>query len=168
MQFVILLFLVFTSLLVTAQSNPSVVLAHSSSIFNADTCCWRKLSTEGHDAEAGQLILSYYKANKKAANKHALYWHAGQCFAMAEQHVRAKKYMSKTYSPFYRWFGGADGRTWYYYANGTVAFLERNKKKLEKMIHKWGTHYPQDLNYQALTALLKHWERPYKEIKPRR
>jgi len=144
--------------------DQTLSLSYPESIFNADTCCWRKLSATGHDKEAGQLILAYYQKNKKTTNKQALLWHAGQCFAMAGQNALAKKYMRKTYSSFFKWFGGEDGRTWYYYANGTVAFIDRDKKTLSAMIDQWDKRYAQDINYQALLELLKHWELTYKEI----
>ena len=163
------LVLLFSFLLVikTAFSqriDQALSLSYSESIFNADTCCWRKLSATGYDEEAAQLILTYYQQNKKKANKQALYWHTGQCFAMAGQNALAKKYMRKTYSSFYQWFGGEDDRTWYYYGNGTVAFIDRDKKTLSAMIDKWEKRYLQNLNYQALRELQKHWELPYKEI----
>ena len=158
------LFFLTIELLYSQDADQTLSLSYPESIFNSDTCCWRKLSAAGQDEDAGQLILGYYHQNKKIANKQALFWHAGQCFAMAGENELAKKYMRKTYSPFFKWFGGEEGRTWYYYANGTVAFIERDKKTLSAMIDKWGRHYAQDINYQALVELLKHWDVTYKEI----
>jgi len=158
------LFFLTIEMLYSQDADQTLSLSYPESIFNSDTCCWRKLSVAGQDEDAGQLILAYYHQNKKIANKQALFWHAGQCFAMAGENELAKKYMRKTYSPFFKWFGGEEGRTWYYYANGTVAFIERDKKTLSAMIDKWGRHYAQDINYQALVELLKHWDVTYKEI----
>jgi len=158
------LFFLTIEMLYSQDADQTLSLSYPESIFNSDTCCWRKLSVAGQDEDAGQLILAYYHQNKKIANKQALFWHAGQCFAMAGENELAKKYMRKTYSPFFKWFGGEEGRTWYYYANGTVAFIERDKKTLSAMIDQWDKRYAQDINYQALVELLKHWDVTYKEI----
>ena len=158
------IFLIPITTVFSQESAQISSLSYPESIFNSDTCCWRKLSAAGQDEDAGHLILAYYEQNKKTANKQALLWHAGQCFAMAGENELAKKYIRKTYIPFFKWFGGEEGRTWYYYANGTVAFIERDKKTLSAMIDKWGRHYAQDINYQALVELLKHWDVTYKEI----
>jgi len=148
----------------TQETHYSSSLSYPESIFNSDTCCWRKLSSAEQYDEAAKLILSYYRQNKKVANQQALYWHAGQCFAMAGENEMAKKYMQKTYSSFYKWFGGEDGSTWYYYARGTIAFLDRDKRKLSAMIEKWDGKFPQDINYQALLELSEKWDLPYKDI----
>ena len=162
MKFFIACLFLCTSIAVNSQSN--LFLTYPQSAFDSDTCCWRKISSQGYYQEAGELILTYLQDSKAVTNHQALFWHAGQCFAMAGQDALAKKYMQKTYSSFYQWFGGEDGRTWYYYANGTVAFIDRDKKTLSAMIDKWEKRYPQNLNYQALRELQKHWELPYKEI----
>ena len=152
------LFFLTIEMLYSQDADQTLSLSYPESIFNSDTCCWRKLSVAGQDEDAGQLILAYYHQNEKIANKQALFWHAGQCFAMAGENELAKKYMRKTYSPFFKWFGGEEGRTWYYYTNGTVAFIERDKKTLSAMIDQWDKRYAQDINYQALVELLKHWD----------
>jgi hypothetical protein len=160
-----ILFFLFFSIILSAQNNlSSTALFYPLPVFNSDTCCWRKLSKEGHDEEAAQLILSYHLQNKKIVSKHPLYWHAGQCFAFAGQDEMAVKYMKKTYRPIFSWLGGEEGKTWCYYAIGTVAFLERDKKKLSRLVSKWENKYPEDLNYQALLELIKHWGLPYKAI----
>lgn len=153
------------SFILPGQPHNSITpLSYPITIFNSDTCCWRKLSASGQYEEAAQLILSYYGQNKKTVSRQPLYWHAGQCFAMAGTYKMAVKYMKKTYCPLFSWLGGEDGKTWYYYANGTVAFLEQDKKTLARMISKWRNNHSQDLNYQALLELKAHGELPYEEI----
>lgn len=76
----------------------------------------------------------------------------------------ARYYMQKTYSPLNRWVGGADGRTWYYYARGTIAFLDRNRKKLEFLVAKWERRYEADVNYKALQELAEHWDWGYEKF----
>lgn len=140
------------------------VSGYPQAVFDADTCCWRLLSKEGRNEEAGQLILDYIAHNKGKVNTHALYWHAGQVFAKAGDKARAKKSIRKTYSVLYRWFGGEDGRTWYYYARGTVAFLDRDRRRLQKLIRQWDRKkYEQDKNYRQLQLMLRNWEWTYEK-----
>jgi|WetSurMetagenome_2_1015567.scaffolds.fasta_scaffold196212_3 hypothetical protein len=72
--------------------------------------------------------------------------------------------MQKTYSDFYRWFGGKEGKMWYYYASGTIAFLDRDKKRLAAIEKKWNKRDPPALNYLALAALLENWGKLYKDV----
>ncbi len=136
-------------------------LNYPQSVFDSDTCCWRKLSSERHYAEAATHIVAYIKGHKKVSNKHSLHWHAGQMYAMAGDYASGKKYFKKTYSVFYRWIGDEDAGAWYYYAKGTVAFLDGDKEELEGIIRKWEKHFPKDINYEALLQLLKHWGERY-------
>ena len=139
-------------------------LAYPQTAFDADTCCWRKLSAAGQYEQAGQLIADYVKHSPFIENKHALNWHAGQMFAKAGNSRQAVTYFKKTYSIFYKWFGGEDGRAWYYYAKGTIAFVNRNRKVLERIIKQWQQHnLEQDKNYLELVKLLAHWDATYLE-----
>jgi hypothetical protein len=133
------------------------------SAFNSDTCCWRKLSQEKHFMEAGELIVRYIKENPKE-NHHALHWHAGQMYACANANALAKKHFKKTYSPLYRIFGGTDAKTWYYYAKGTVAFIDNEPQKLQRILEHWETHFEKDLNHQMLVRLNQHWGESYANI----
>ena len=136
-------------------------LNYPQSVFDSDTCCWRKLSSERHYVEAATLIVSYISDNRKVANKHSLHWHAGQMYALSGDYRLGKKYFKKTYSLLYRWIGDEDARTWYYYAKGTVAFLDGDKDELEGIIRKWEKNFPKDVNYEALVQLLSHWGESY-------
>lgn len=151
-------------LLLGLQLKGQNALSYPQSIFDADTCCWRALSKAHQYEEAARLILAYLDHNRKPANQQSLYWHAGQLFASAGNTKWAIKYFKKTYSIFYLWFGGEDGKTWYYYARGTIAFLEKDKKTLEAMIHTWeAAHYAQDKNYKTLIHLYNNWDKDYVE-----
>jgi hypothetical protein len=77
-------------------------------------------------------------------------------YAMAGDYRTARKYFKKTYSVFNNWFGGDDGKAWYYYAKGTVAFIDDDKDKLDTIIKKWASHLPMDINYTALLQLQAH------------
>jgi tetratricopeptide (TPR) repeat protein len=147
----------------TAQSTDeaSPELSYTQTHFDSDTCCWRKLSHEKQYVDAANLIVSYIETNRSTANRHSLQWHAGQMYALAGDYALAKKYFKKTYSFFYKWVGNADARAWYYYAKGTVAFMDGDKKELEGIIRKWERQLPLDSNYKALIQLLDRWGQGY-------
>ena len=158
----LLLFLILLLSAIDCNSQ-SGVLFYSESAFNSDTCCWRKLSSEGDYIAGAKLLEDYLETHDKNVNQQALHWHAGQLYAMAGANMEACSHFHKTYNVLYKWFGGADGRTWYYYAKGTVAFLHRNRPRLERYLRKWQQHYPEDVNYRALMRLLQNWDKPYRE-----
>lgn len=140
------------------STNPA--LYYNQTAFNSDTCCWRKLSADKEYLAAANLIVSYLKTNK-TTNKHALHWHAGQMFAMAHSDRLAIKYFKRTYSIFYKLFGDTDAKTWYYYARGTVAFIENDKKLLEGIINSWTKKFPADNNLKTLILLNENWGKGY-------
>ena len=82
-------------------------------------------------------------------------------FALADNYSSAKKYFRKTYNVFYKLFGGADGKTWYYYAKGTIAFINNDKRTLDAIINRWKNKYPIDNNYKALLKLNDNWGKSY-------
>lgn len=144
-------------MLLSAQTKE---LAYEQRIFDSDTCCWRKLSTEGRHNEATILIVDYIKNSPNAVNKHSLNWHAGQLFAAAGNTKQAIKYYKKTYNLFYKWFGDDDARAWYYYAKGNVAYVKKDKKSLGRIIAKWDKKkLEKDINYKALVEMLENWHK---------
>lgn len=138
-------------------------LEYPQSIFDSDTCCWRELSAAGCYVQAADLIKAYLRYHSHVENRHSLQWHLGQMLAMADQYKEATRQFKKTYSVFYSWFGGADGRAWYLYAKGTVAFLERDKKKFIRLMERWPPQSLPDKNFDMLQTLLEHWELSYRE-----
>ena len=139
------------------------VLNYTPQVFNSDTCCWRKLSASHQYTDAGNLIVKYIHRHHKDANIHALNWHAGQVYAMAGNNKQAIRYFKKTYNIFYAWFGGEDGKAWYLYAKGTVAFIEKDQSTLTRMMKKWDKKLPKDKNYQGLVLLAENWGKTYLE-----
>lgn len=156
----IIFLLLFSLFISPIFSQNKVVLNYSQTIFDSDTCCWRKLAKLGEYQHAGEL-LGFYLNNGKVENSHSLNWHAGQVFAMGGNNRLALKYFKKTYNIFYLWFGGEDGKAWYYYAKGTVAFIKKDKSTLEKVINKWNFSLPKDLNYKVLELLYQNWDKTY-------
>jgi len=136
-------------------------LKYEQRIFDSDTCCWRKLSKEKQFIESANLIVNFLE-NGKVENKMSLNWHAGQMFAFAGENQKALKYFDKTCSYFQKWFGGEDGKAWFFFAKGTSAFIERDKTKLEKIILHWKRELPIDNNYHELVRLKENWNMDYR------
>ena len=159
------LLFVFSSFICFAQNyneQLSPILSYSQENFDSDTCCWHRLSADKKYLEAANLIVFYLQTDK-AINKHSLNWHCGQMFAMANYNKLAKKHFKWTYSIFYKWFGDTDAKTWYYYAKGTIAFIDNDKKKLEAIIRTWKNKYPSDNNLETLIRLNKNWGASYEQ-----
>lgn len=147
MRFTIIIYLLFFHF-TNAQTTE---LSYKQSLFDSDSCCWRKLSAEGKHTEAAELIVNYTDNSPNATNKHSLKWHAGQMYAAAGNNKKAIKYYKKTYSIFYKWFGE---EAWYYYAKGNVACLKKDKIKLERIIAAWDKKkLEKDINYKALIEM---------------
>lgn len=137
-------------------------LKYEQKIFDSDTCCWRKLTIEREFERGAHLIVAFLEKGK-VQNKLSLNWHAGQLFACAENDKLALKYMGRTYSAFQKWFGGEDGKTWFYFVKGNMAFIERNKPKLERIIKHWKVRFPKDNNYKELLRLLNNWDMSFEK-----
>lgn len=160
--FTSLMLQLFTVFILHAQDTNRFT-SYTQSKFDGFDCCWRQLSKEKRYYEAGLMIREYLEMSPYVKNRESLNWHAGQMFAMADSYVIARKYFKKTYNIFYLWFGGEDGKTWYYYASGTVAFIDRDKSKLERVVKKWEKKYAKDVNYQVLLKLKEKWDLSYKD-----
>jgi len=152
----ILIILLSSSLF--AQKNEC--LKYDQKNFDSDTCCWRMLSKNKLFENSAELIVDYLKTGK-AENRMSLNWHAGQMFAFAGKDKQALKYFGKTYSVFQKWFGGEDGKAWYFFAKGTSAFIKRDQPKLERIIRKWKSKLPEDKNYAELLRLKSNWDMGY-------
>ena len=147
-----------------AQSKSSLrYLDYPQSIFDMDTCCWRVLTANEAYAEAAKMIEGYLLQHQPIENPLSLHWHLGQMLAMADQYKEAKVHFKKTYNVLYSWFGGSDGKAWYYYAKGTVAFLDRDKEKFIRLLAKWPSDSLHEKNYNRMQELLFYWELTYRE-----
>lgn len=155
--------LVFALIGVCQETAQARWLRYPQSVFDSDTCCWRTLASHGSYQEAATLIKMFLHENHDIPNKHSLHWHLGQMLAKAGETKEAIRYFKKTYNGFYSMLGGRDGKTWYCYAKGTVAFLERDKNELLRMIDKWPNENFQDLNYNMLQTLLNNWNLSYED-----
>jgi hypothetical protein len=78
---------------------------------------------------------------------------------MAGDNTKALRRFHKAYRSVNKWFGGEDGRTWYYYASDTVAFLQHNKRRMSRYLRQREKRYgTKDINYKALLRLYEHWD----------
>lgn len=142
------------------QEQMSRYYTYPQKVFDHDSCCWRQMSQSKNFQEAAMLIEGYLK-HGPVVNRQALRWHAGQLYALGQQDQLAKKYMHQTYSIWYKWLGGMEGKTWYYYAKGTLAFLDGHQRRLQRIISRWDAKWPKDKNYATLVSLEAHWGEPY-------
>ncbi len=102
-----------------------------------------------------QLIPEYIDQNNlKPEFARNLRWHLGQIHAFNEDYEKAISEMKKAYA------GGSV--TWLCYVDGTIAFLERDKKGLDEALRllrrqdNW-------MNIEVLESLVRHFEKPYME-----
>ncbi len=133
---------------------------------------WRVLALKGCDAEAAELIRAW--RHEKRDHRSILYWHEAQLRANAGQTAEAIALMKLTYSApeFDEGFG------WNHYVSGSIAFLERDRDRLRRMIDRLkavpqpegvtfrrpdGTirkmQWPPNLN--VLEAFERCWDQPY-------
>ncbi|MDJ0641880.1 MAG: hypothetical protein QNJ15_03600 [Erythrobacter sp.] len=133
---------------------------------------WRLLFNRGCHVEAAELIREW--RHEKRDHASILYTHEGQMRAYAGQDREAVALLRLTYKP-----SDQDVSGWNFYMDGTIAFLERNRKALLRAIErlkavpspntrmvladgseakiKW------PLNLDVLEAFERCWERTYAE-----
>ena len=135
---------------------------------------WRPLALRGCEAEAAELIRAW--RHEKRADNSILYWHEGQMRAFAGQTEQAVALFELTYkSPAMDADFG-----WNHYVDGTIAFLRRDRQRLEDAIASLATvPQPEDLaitmpdgsvremdwppNMNVLRAFERCWDRSYAE-----
>ena len=152
--------IVFLLLTASLFAQNARQIKYNQTQFDSDSCCWRKLSREREFDKSANLIVDFIK-NGDVENKQSLNWHAGQMFAFAGNDKLALKYFGKTYTAFHKWFGGEDGKAWFFFAKGTSAFIKRDKITLEKIISRWERKIPVDKNLRELKKLLANWDLDY-------
>ena len=140
-----------------------------------ETGGWRPLSDAGCHAEAAELIREW--RHEKRDHKQILYWHEGQMRAFAGQTEDAVALMALTYKT--EDLNSAFG--WNYYADGTIAFLTRDREGLALAMERLAAlPVPDDLkataadgsttamdwppNMHVLQALERCWDLPYAEV----
>lgn len=123
--------------LALAQSPPAVdpcsydrtaMMAQPTLDFDQTPSGWRSVAkTPGCEAQAADLIKAYRRANwaaHKPAEIHTSYWHEGQMRAAAGQDQAAIPLLMAGVNPY-----PLHGKE--IYAQGTVAFLNRDRRGLE-------------------------------------
>ena len=98
---------------------------------------WRAIAYEdGCESVAGYLIEDYIVKYdiKPHADNDILFWHVGQMHANADNYERAKLFFSKSYEPGLS--PEEHGYEWALYAEGTIAFLDKDRPALEEAIDR--------------------------------
>ena len=98
---------------------------------------WRAIAyKDGCESVAGYLIEDYIEkyAIEPHTNNNILFWHVGQMHANADNYERAKLFFSKSYQPGLP--PEEHGYEWALYAEGTIAFLDKDRPALEEAIDK--------------------------------
>ena len=128
--------------------------------YKAKPTKWSKLANEEKYQEAIKELFIELK-NDSLKNKHSIYWHIGQMYAMDNDYKNAIKYFKKS-TPFYVWIFD---REYYLYYKGTIAFVKRNKKRLgycQKKLKKKNTYYYRR-NLETINSLVENFDKSYKE-----
>lgn len=150
----------------------TIILFHSCAIFaqtdqNKYVCKklekehWRELSEHGKFKEAISELFDTLQ-HQKHVNKHSVYWHIGQLYAFDNDYEKAIHYLKKSTNIFSRTFD----REWRLYFNGTIAFLQKDKEKLQKCYDKlWNKHSAyNEKNALVLKGLYDNFDKTYWEV----
>jgi len=128
--------------------------------YKAKPTKWSKLANEEKYQEAIKVLFIELK-NDSLNDKHSIYWHIGQMYAMNDDYKNAIKYFKKS-TQFYFWIFD---REYYLYDKGTIAFVKRNKKKLghcQKILQKKNSYYYRK-NLLTIKSLNENFDKSYKE-----
>lgn len=124
---------------------------------------WRKIADEGKYLEAAKLIDRYEKEKKglEEWQRVNLRFHAGQLYAFADQKDHALSHFKKALiakEP------GASPIRWNAYVRATIAFLERDRKKLTELreeIAKGPKLQGVVPNLDVVDRLIEYFDEPY-------
>ena len=116
---------------------------------------WRQFND---DPELQIHLISDYMA-KNNTKKQILVWHLGQVYGMNDDHQNAIKqfeqciYNDTTDNPY--------KKAWDYYAQGTIAFMDRDEAKLDLYIDSL-QNYVETMNIEVLLRLKENFSEAYK------
>jgi hypothetical protein len=124
---------------------------------------WRKIADKGEYLEGAKLIDLYEKEKKglKEWQKVNLRFHAGQLYAFANQKDQALARFKKA---LYAKEPANSPIRWNAYVLATIAFLERDRKKLTKLreeIAKGPKLQGAVPNLDVVDRLIKYFDKPY-------
>jgi tetratricopeptide (TPR) repeat protein len=122
---------------------------------------WRELAEEGKFKEAINLLLDTIQEHKHI-DMHSVYWHIGQLYAFDNDYGNAIRYLKKSTDIFDKL---AD-REWRLYYKGTIAFLQKDKQKLESCYKRlWNKHSAyNEKNAFVLKGLYENFDKTYREV----
>jgi hypothetical protein len=141
---------------------------------------WRGLSLKGCDKRAADLIRDYRQ--RHADDDYLLYWHEGQLRAGEGQAKAAIKLFERSKRPV----ASVLDTSWNLYAEGTIAYLKRDRNRLQKSRNALASlaapatipvrkpdgtaveiPFPKDIpwpvNLGVLDGLLRCFSKPYKD-----
>ncbi len=122
---------------------------------------WRELQDKGQDLEIAKIIDGYLKCRSglTAEQKATLVFHSGQIYADLEKNDFAIERMKKAYN------ADLDKKYhWNSFVDGTIAFLQRDLKKLTVARDKVLLAEPDHPYVETLNDLIKCFKRPYKDF----
>lgn len=151
---------------------------------------WRAVAYEdGCEMAAGQLIVSYIARHDIQADgtSNVVFWHVGQMLAAADRTDEAIEYFKLSFDPDAE--PGSHEADWATYAEGTIAYLKKDKPGLEAAMARldntdglerrkaqvaamkisnpevsFPDGYPEKpLNLIALEGLMRCFDKPYSE-----
>ena len=124
---------------------------------------WRKIADEGKYLEAAKLIDRYEKEKKglEEWQRVNLRFHAGQLYAAADQKDRA---LARFKTALFIKEPADSTIRWNAYVRATIAFLERDRKKLTELreeIAKGPKLQGVAPNLDVVDRLIEHFDEPY-------
>jgi hypothetical protein len=124
---------------------------------------WRKIAGEGKYLEAAKLIDRYEKEKRGLEEwQHVnLRFHAGQLYAFADQKEQA---LARFKTALYTKEPADSPIRWNAYVRATIAFLERDRKKLTELreeIAKGPKREGVVPNLDVVDRLIENFEEPY-------
>ena len=125
---------------------------------------WRISAQEGKYPEAAKMIEAYLSKgpNLKSKDRRMLHFHAGQMLAMGDKPKEAIEHFKKSTQP-----NENDFMRWNAYVEGTIAFLEKDKARLEaarEEVSKAQVPLSFNKNLVVLDLLIKSSDSSYKKI----
>ncbi len=127
---------------------------------------WRAYADAGDFLNAAHLIKQYLQKYEdlEESSERILHWHAGQMYAMSGDYSSAKHYFQASLDP-------QEDLTkatlcWNDYVWATLAFLDKDREKLEKHrnVIAYGPAYNgKKLNLDIVDKFLQHFNKTYRE-----
>lgn len=117
---------------------------------------WRQY----HDDPELQLLLIADYIERNNAPQQSLRWHRGQLHGMLNEYDEAIRYFEQCI--YDDTSDSALRKAWNYYVHGTIAFMQKDEKKLDRYIDSLENH-TENMNIEVLLRLKENFDKPYAE-----